>query len=106
MSDGTDEADREQDRHLEKGDDLDEIEDFDEIEGWAELYAELVEVEQQVISTIRTLLPSSSERTRHEIEEHDLPVLVEDLERHRRRYGYWKSRQEEEGSAFALPDTS
>ena len=48
-------------------------EDYDEIEGWAEVYAELIEVEQQLISTVRTLIPSTSERTRKEIEKRQPP---------------------------------
>ena len=81
--------------------------EYGEIEGWAEAYAELVEVEQQVISTIRILLPISSRRSRQEIEEHDLPALRQDLDRHRRRYEYWRRRlKEEEASASALPDSS
>jgi hypothetical protein len=104
MSDAIHGADSERERDLEWEHDL-ETDDYDEIEGWAELYAELVEVEQQVISTIRILLPSSSERTRQEIEEHDLPVLLEDLDRYRRRYDYWRRRLQEEGDSSALSDT-
>ena len=59
---------------------------------WKRIYTEILAMEEKVLATIRKLMATQSEAGRREVELTNVPVVVAQAERFRRRLGYWDAR--------------
>ena len=59
---------------------------------WRQIYKEILTVEESVLVRIRELQDKQSLRGRQEIELTNIPVVVAQAERFRKRLGYWEAR--------------
>jgi hypothetical protein len=59
---------------------------------WRQIYTEILAMEEKVLATIRKLMATQSEAGRREVELTNVPVVVAQAERFRRRLGYWEAR--------------
>jgi hypothetical protein len=66
---------------------------------WRQIYAEILEMEEKVLARIRHLMVSQSDEGRREVELTNVPVVVAQAERFRRRFGYWDARVVQLGGA-------
>jgi hypothetical protein len=68
---------------------------------WAQVYSEILAMEEKVLQRIRHLMAQESDEVRREVELTNVPVVVAQAERFRQRLGYWTSRVDEltEGKA-------
>ena len=62
---------------------------------WAQIYAEILEMEESILARIQLLMSLQSAEGRREVELTNIPVVVAQAERFRRRHGYWTSRVRE-----------
>ena len=59
---------------------------------WRQIYTEILAMEEKVLATIRKLMATQSEVGRREVELTNVPVVVAQAEKFRRRLGYWEAR--------------
>jgi hypothetical protein len=59
---------------------------------WRQIYTEILAMEEQVLARIRQLMTTQSVVGRREVELTNVPVVVAQAERFRRRLGYWQAR--------------
>lgn len=59
---------------------------------WANIYTEILAMEEKVLERIEHLMAAQSAEARREVELTNVPVVVAQAERFRQRLGYWKSR--------------
>jgi hypothetical protein len=59
---------------------------------WRQIYSEILAMEEQVLVRIRQLMLTQSDEGRREVELTNVPVVVAQAERFRRRLGYWEAR--------------
>jgi hypothetical protein len=62
---------------------------------WTQIYSEILAMEEKVLARIEQLMAFQSEEGRREVELTNVPVVVAQAERFRRRHGYWESRVRE-----------
>lgn len=62
---------------------------------WLQVYTEILAMEEKVLSRIQQLMATQSAAARHEVELTNLPVVVAQAERFRRRRGFWEARMSE-----------
>ena len=62
---------------------------------WRQIYAEILDMEEKVLKRIRQLMDKQSDEARREVELTNVPVVVAQAERFRRRLGYWEARVHE-----------
>ena len=62
---------------------------------WARIYADILEMEESILARIQLLMSFQSAEGRREVELTNIPVVVAQAERFRRRHGYWESRVRE-----------
>jgi hypothetical protein len=70
---------------------------------WLKAYAELLELEADLLDTIAERMPGMSDEARHETEETNLPVIVTQIERFRHRLEFWRQRKQELGGSDGQP---
>jgi hypothetical protein len=59
---------------------------------WRQIYIEILEMEEKVLKRIRQLMDKQSDEARREVELTNVPVVVAQAERFRKRLGYWEAR--------------
>ena len=59
---------------------------------WRGIYSEIATMEDKVLARIRELMLGQSEEARHEVEITNVPVVVAQLERFRKRLTFWDDR--------------
>ena len=59
---------------------------------WRQIYSEMLEMEERVLARIDLLMDTQSESVKREVELTNVPVVVAQANRFRRRLGYWESR--------------
>jgi hypothetical protein len=59
---------------------------------WRKIYSEIVTMEEGVLARIRELMADQSPEARLEAELSNVPVVVAQLARFKRRHGYWDKR--------------
>lgn len=59
---------------------------------WANIYTEILAMEEKVLARIEHLMAAQSAEARREVELTNLPVVIAQAERFRQRLGYWKAR--------------
>ena len=59
---------------------------------WAQVYTEILTMEEQVLDRVRRLMSAQSAQVQHEVELTNLPVIVAQVERFRQRLSYWSAR--------------
>ena len=59
---------------------------------WRQIYTEILAMEEKVLARIRELIGKQSAAARREVELTNVPVVVAQAERFRRRLGYWEER--------------
>ena len=62
---------------------------------WKEVYTEILAMEEKVLKKIRQLMANESSQVRTEVELTNVPVVVAQVEKFRRRLGYWEARVHE-----------
>jgi hypothetical protein len=62
---------------------------------WTQIYAQILVMEEGVLDRIRQLMRGQSPEARREVELTNVPVVVAQAERFRRRHGYWQARVRE-----------
>jgi hypothetical protein len=62
---------------------------------WTRIYSEILAMEENVLARIEELMAFQSAEGRREVELTNVPVVVAQAERFRRRHGYWESRVRE-----------
>lgn len=62
---------------------------------WTQIYAQILAMEEAVLERIRQLMRGQSPEARREVELTNVPVVVAQAERFRRRHGYWEARVRE-----------
>jgi hypothetical protein len=62
---------------------------------WTQVYAEILAMEETVLARIEQLMALQSPDARREVELTNIPVVVAQAERFRKRHGYWESRVRE-----------
>ena len=71
---------------------------------WRKVYTEILAMEEKVVARVRQLMETQSEIARREVELTNVPVVVAQAERFRRRLGYWEARvQALEAEAAGTP---
>jgi hypothetical protein len=71
---------------------------------WLKAYAELLELQADLLDMIAERMPSMCGEARHEAEETNLPVIVTQMERFRFRLEFWRQRKQELGGSDGNPD--
>lgn len=69
---------------------------------WRKIYREILAMEEKVLSRIRELMTKQSQEARREVEATNVPVVVAQAERFRRRLGYWEARIAQLDAELAL----
>ncbi len=59
---------------------------------WTQIYTEILAMEEKVLARIRELMVTLSDKSRHEVELTNVPVVVAQAERFRQRLAYWEAR--------------
>ena len=59
---------------------------------WRQIYVEILAMEEKVLLRIRQLMKGQSDEARLEVELTNVPVVLAQAERFRRRLGYWDAR--------------
>jgi hypothetical protein len=62
---------------------------------WRQIYVEILGMEEKVLRRIRQLMAKLSAEARSEVEFTNVPVVVAQVEKFRRRLGYWEARVHE-----------
>jgi hypothetical protein len=62
---------------------------------WRRIYTEILAMEEKVLARIHELMAKQSDEARREVELTNVPVVVAQAERFRRRLGYWEARVHE-----------
>ena len=62
---------------------------------WANIYTEILALEEKVLERVSQLMSTQTAQVRREVELTNVPVLVAQTERFRRRLGYWEARRRE-----------
>src|ERR1700682_4867584 len=62
---------------------------------WRQIYSEILDMEEKVLKRIHQLMDKQSDEARREVELTNVPVVVAQAERFRRRLGYWEARVHE-----------
>jgi len=62
---------------------------------WTQIYSQILVMEESVLDRIRQLMLGQSREARREVELTNVPVVVAQAERFRRRLGYWEARVRE-----------
>lgn len=62
---------------------------------WTQIYAQILVMEESVLDRIHELMRGQSPEARREVELTNVPVVVAQAERFRRRHGYWQTRVRE-----------
>lgn len=62
---------------------------------WTRIYAQILVMEESVLDRIQQLMRSQGPEARREVELTNVPVVVAQAERFRRRHGYWEARLRE-----------
>ena len=62
---------------------------------WTQIYAQILVMEETVLDRIHELMRGQSPEARREVELTNVPVVVAQAERFRRRHGYWQTRVRE-----------
>ncbi|MEO8744405.1 MAG: hypothetical protein ABI455_03880 [Candidatus Dormiibacterota bacterium] len=65
---------------------------------WTQVYSEILEMEEKVLSRIRHLMSTQTAQVQREVELTNVPVVVAQAERFRQRLGYWEARVLELGA--------
>ena len=66
---------------------------------WLRAYAELESLETELLDLLAERIAQMSDDARHEASETNLPVLISQLERFRKRRDYWRQRQQQLGDS-------
>src|SRR5579859_449605 len=69
--------------------------DLGQAQYWTRIYAQILVMEESVLERIRQLMRGQSPEARREVELTNVPVVVAQAERFRRRHGYWEARVRE-----------
>jgi hypothetical protein len=69
---------------------------------WRNIYREILAMEEKVLARIRELMTKQSQEVRREVEATNVPVVIAQAERFRRRLGYWEARIVELNAELAL----
>ena len=67
---------------------------------WRRIYREILTMEESVLARIRELMVKQSPHARREVELTNVPVVVAQAERFRRRLGYWDARVHELNGSY------
>ena len=59
---------------------------------WRQIYGEILAMEEKVMERIEDLMALQSDKVRREVELTNVPVVASQLERFRKRMGYWDHR--------------
>jgi hypothetical protein len=59
---------------------------------WRQIYTEILAMEEKLLVRVRMLMLTQSDHGRREIELTNVPVVVAQAERFRKRLGYWEAR--------------
>jgi len=70
---------------------------------WRQIYTEILAMEEKVLARIRELMSKESPEGRREVELTNVPVVVAQAERFRRRLGYWQERVDQLNGPPAVP---
>jgi len=62
---------------------------------WRQIYTAILGMEEKVLNRIRQLMSKQSAEARREVELTNVPVVVAQVEKFRRRLGYWEARVHE-----------
>jgi len=62
---------------------------------WSQIYSEILVMEEAVLERIHRLMSKQSSEARREVELTNVPVVVAQAERFRKRHGYWSARVRE-----------
>jgi len=62
---------------------------------WAQIYREILAMEEKVMERIRELMAEQSPAVRREVELTNVPVVAAQAERFRQRLGFWDARVKE-----------
>jgi hypothetical protein len=62
---------------------------------WRQIYLEILAMEEKVLHRIQDLMAEQSPEARREVELTNVPVVVAQAERFRRRLGFWTARVHE-----------
>ena len=62
---------------------------------WSQIYTEILAMEEKVLERMHQLMRTLSPTVRREVELTNVPVIVAQAERFRRRLGYWEARRHE-----------
>src|ERR1700675_1691966 len=62
---------------------------------WEQIYTDILEMEEKVLTRIRQLMDKQSDEARREVELTNVPVVVAQAERFRQRLSYWEARVHE-----------
>jgi hypothetical protein len=73
---------------------------------WLKAYAELLELEADLLDVVAERMATMSGDARHEAEETNLPVIVTQMERFRYRLEFWRQRKLELGGSDGHPHDS
>ncbi len=69
---------------------------------WRQIYVEILSMEEKVLVRIRQLMATQSDEGRREVELTNVPVFVAQVERFRKRLGYWDGRLAQLGTSETL----
>jgi len=64
---------------------------------WLKAYSELESLEAELLDVLAGRIAGMGDDARHEASETNLPVLISQLERFRKRHDYWRQRQQQLG---------
>jgi hypothetical protein len=59
---------------------------------WCKTYAEILEMEEQVMARVRELMAAQSPDVRREVELSNVPVIAAQVDRFRHRHQFWTRR--------------
>ena len=62
---------------------------------WEQIYTDILEMEEKVLTRIRQLMDKQSDEARREVELTNVPVVVAQAERFRQRLSHWEARVHE-----------
>jgi hypothetical protein len=65
---------------------------IEEARFWRDTYAEIMEMEEQVMARVHALMARESPEVRREVEMSNVPVIAAQLDRFRHRHLFWASR--------------
>jgi hypothetical protein len=66
-----------------------------EAQSWVAVYHHLVNLEQELLDVLASMIPTMPDAAQREAEDTNLPVLASQAERFRHRLAYWQNRRDE-----------